>query len=204
MYHSVIAKERAEVPVQLIVATRDRYESPALFDDADRWAARVWRRDVRAGHWVQRSHPEQVARFVAELVEHADGAPAVGPLRRARCTGKHGPVNGRLAVVTGAGSGIGRASAIALAREGAEVVAADINLESAMDTLELAPADAQMHAVLLDVGDGAAMEEFAAMVEREHGVATIVVNNAGIGIGGPFLDTRLWTGSGSSTSTCGG
>jgi NAD(P)-dependent dehydrogenase (short-subunit alcohol dehydrogenase family)/pimeloyl-ACP methyl ester carboxylesterase len=180
-----------EVPVQLIVATRDRYESPALFDDAERWATRVWRRDVRAGHWVQRSHPEQVARFVGELVEHADGAPEVGSLRRARYTGKHDPLAGRLAVVTGAGSGIGRATAIALAREGAEVIAADINLESAKDTLELAPADAHMHAVRLDVGDGAAMEEFAAMVEREHGVPSIVVNNAGIGIGGPFLDTTL-------------
>jgi NAD(P)-dependent dehydrogenase (short-subunit alcohol dehydrogenase family)/pimeloyl-ACP methyl ester carboxylesterase len=181
----------AEVPVQLIVATRDRYESPALFDDADRWATRVWRRDVRAGHWVQRSHPEQVARFVSELVDHAEGAPEVGSLRRARYTGQRDSLIGRLAVVTGAGSGIGRATAIALAREGAEVIAADIDVESAKDTLELGPADSHMHAVRLDVADGAAMEEFAAMVEREHGVPSIVVNNAGIGIGGPFLDTTL-------------
>lgn len=65
----------AEVPVQLIVPTRDRYISPALYADAERWAAQLWRRDIRAGHWVQRSHPHAVARHVAELVEHAEGGP---------------------------------------------------------------------------------------------------------------------------------
>jgi NAD(P)-dependent dehydrogenase (short-subunit alcohol dehydrogenase family)/pimeloyl-ACP methyl ester carboxylesterase len=179
------------VPVQLIVATRDRYESPALFDDAQEWATRVWRRDVRAGHWVQRSHPDQVARFVSELVEHAEGGPEVGALRRARYDRRRGPFEGRLAVVTGAGSGIGRATALALVGEGVEVIAADIDLESAKETLELAPEDAHVHAVRLDVGDAEAMESFASSVEREHGVPSIVINNAGIGIGGPFLDTTL-------------
>jgi NAD(P)-dependent dehydrogenase (short-subunit alcohol dehydrogenase family)/pimeloyl-ACP methyl ester carboxylesterase len=181
----------AEVPVQVIVATRDRYESPALFVDAQEWATRVWRRDVRSGHWVQRSHPDQVARFISELVEHVEGAPETGALRRARYHGERDGMGGRLAVVTGAGSGIGRATALALAAEGAEVIAADINLESAKDTLELAPGYAHMHAVQLDVGNADAMEEFAEMVEREHGVPSIVVNNAGIGIGGAFLDTTL-------------
>jgi NAD(P)-dependent dehydrogenase (short-subunit alcohol dehydrogenase family)/pimeloyl-ACP methyl ester carboxylesterase len=179
-----------DIPVQLVVATRDRYESPALFDDADTWAKRVWRRDVRSGHWVQRTHPQQVARFVSELVEHVEREPEVGPLRRARYTGANrDPIRGRLAVVTGAGSGIGRETAIALATAGAEVICADIDLEAAKDTLERAPEGAHMHAVRLDVADREAMEEFAAQVEAEHGVPAIVVNNAGIGIGGPFLDT---------------
>ena len=181
----------ADVPVQLIVATRDRYESTALFEDAHEWATRIWRRDVRSGHWVQRTHPDQVARFISELVEHVEGAPEIGALRRARYTANRRPLERRLAVVTGAGSGIGRATAIALAAEGAEVIAADLNLETAKDTLELAPADAHMHAFALDVGDAGPMEEFGAMVEREHGVPSIVVNNAGIGIGGPFLETSL-------------
>jgi NAD(P)-dependent dehydrogenase (short-subunit alcohol dehydrogenase family)/pimeloyl-ACP methyl ester carboxylesterase len=178
-----------DAPVQLIVATGDRYESTALFDDAHEWATRVWRRDLRSGHWLQRTHPQQIARFISELVEHVEGAPQSGSLRRARYTADRRSLARRLAVVTGAGSGIGRATAIALAADGAEVIAADVNLETAKDTLELAPADAYMHAIALDVGDGPAMEEFAANVEREHGVPWIVVNNAGIGIGGPLLET---------------
>jgi NAD(P)-dependent dehydrogenase (short-subunit alcohol dehydrogenase family) len=181
----------ADAPVQLIVATQDRFESTALFEDAYEWATRVWRRDVRSGHWVQRTHPDQVARFISELVEHVEGAPESGSLRRARYSAERRPLERRLAVVTGAGSGIGRATAIALAADGAEVIAADLDLETAKETVELAPADARMHAVAVDVADATAMEEFATAVEREHGVPSIVVNNAGIGIGGPFLETTV-------------
>ncbi len=177
------------VPVQVVVATKDRYISPALYDDASEWATRVWRRDVRAGHWVQRSHPDAVARALTELVDHLEDGPEPEALRRARYERSRRGLEGRLAVVTGAGSGIGRATALALADEGAEVIAADIDLESAKDTLDRASAGARMHAVLLDVADAQAMARFAEAVEREHGVPGIVVNNAGIGIGGPFLDT---------------
>ena len=76
----------ADTPVQLLVATEDRYESPALFDDAHQWATRVWRRDLRSGHWLQRTHPEVVARFISELVDHVEGAPENASLRRSRYT----------------------------------------------------------------------------------------------------------------------
>lgn len=174
------------VPVQLIVPTRDRYISPALYDDARDWASTVWRRDLRAGHWVQRSHPRAVARAISELVTHIDGGPEPAPLRRARAARRD--LEGRLAVVTGAGSGIGRATALALAGAGAEVIAADIDLDSAQATADQAE---PIHALRVDVGDAAEMEAFAAEVERDHGTPQIVVNNAGIGIGGPFLDTTL-------------
>jgi len=88
--------------------------------------------------------------------------------------------------VTGAGSGIGRATALALAGEGVEVIAADIDLASAQET---ALERADVHAVALDVADLAAMESLAARVVRDYGVPQIVVNNAGIGLGGPFLET---------------
>lgn len=177
---------RAEVPVQLIVPTRDRYISTAMYADAEDWATRIWRRDMRAGHWVQRARPAAVARAVSELVAHLEGGPEPAPLRRARLTGSRRSLEHRLAVVTGAGSGIGRATALALAGAGAEVIAADIDLSSAQATAKEADL---IHAVQLDVSDASAMEAFAAETEREHGVPQIVVNNAGIGIGGPFLDT---------------
>jgi pimeloyl-ACP methyl ester carboxylesterase len=62
----------AQVPVQLIVAERDRYISPRLFDDAAGWSRRVWRRDLDAGHWVQRARPCEVAAFVTEFVDYVD------------------------------------------------------------------------------------------------------------------------------------
>jgi NAD(P)-dependent dehydrogenase (short-subunit alcohol dehydrogenase family)/pimeloyl-ACP methyl ester carboxylesterase len=178
----------ARVPVQLIVATRDRYISTAMYDDAADWAPRIWRRDLRAGHWVPRSHPRAVARAISELVNHVEGGPEAAPLRRARLNGPRRDLEGRLAVVTGAGSGIGRATALALAAAGAEVIAADINLDSARATAGEAEL---IHAIQVDVGDAGAMEAFAADVESEYGVPSVVVNNAGIGIGGPFLDTTL-------------
>ena len=177
-----------KVPVQLVVPTRDRYISPALHDDAEAWASHVWRRDIRAGHWVQRSHPRVVERAVSELIQHVEGAAEASALRRARFTGKRRELEGRLAVITGAGSGIGRATALALADAGAEVIAADIDLAAAK---ECARRRASVHPVELDVGDAGAMEQFAARVEREHGAPQVVVNNAGIGVGGPFLDTEL-------------
>ena len=94
---------------------------------------------------------------------------------------------GSLAVVTGAGSGIGRATATALAAEGARVVAVDIDEASAKETVALLGAG--HHAAAADVSDALAMAELAAAVEREHGVPDVVVNNAGIGMSGRFLDT---------------
>jgi NAD(P)-dependent dehydrogenase (short-subunit alcohol dehydrogenase family)/pimeloyl-ACP methyl ester carboxylesterase len=181
----------AQVPVQLIVPTRDRYLSTGFYADADGWATRLWRRDIRAGHWVQRSHPAPVARAIAELVDHVDhveGAPEAPALRRARRAGARAPLAGRLAVVTGAGSGIGRATALAFARAGAEVVCADIDLAAAAAT---AAGGDGLTPIELDVSDATAMERFAAAVYADQGVPDIVVNNAGIGVSGPFLDTTM-------------
>jgi NAD(P)-dependent dehydrogenase (short-subunit alcohol dehydrogenase family) len=96
-------------------------------------------------------------------------------------------MSGKIAVVTGAGSGIGRATAKALAAEGAHVVCVDVNEVAAKETAALLGVGHHSYAV--DVADADAMVELAAAVEREHGIPDIVVNNAGIGMSGRFLDT---------------
>ncbi|WP_067452803.1 SDR family NAD(P)-dependent oxidoreductase [Actinomadura macra] len=100
--------------------------------------------------------------------------------------------DGALAVVTGAGSGLGRATALALAERGATVIAADIDLPAADRTIALAKALGPGGAAYrVDVSDAAAMEAFAAEVKDTHHVPDIVVNNAGIAVAGPFLDTGV-------------
>ena len=98
--------------------------------------------------------------------------------------------DGALAVVTGAGSGIGRATALALAGRGANVIAADIDLPAAEETATLAKTvGAGGTAYQVDVSDAAAMETFAAEIKETHRAPDILVNNAGIAVAGPFLDT---------------
>ncbi|MEV5823986.1 SDR family NAD(P)-dependent oxidoreductase [Spirillospora sp. NPDC052242] len=100
--------------------------------------------------------------------------------------------DGALAVVTGAGSGFGRAITLALAERGATVIAADIDLPAAERTIELAKTLGTGGASYeVDVADRAAMEAFAAEVKETHRVPDIVVNNAGIIVSGPFMDTGV-------------
>ncbi len=91
-------------------------------------------------------------------------------------------LSGQVAVVTGAGSGIGRASALALARSGARVHAADIDRESAGRAVdEIRGRGGHGVAYALDVADAAAVEAFAASVFESEGAVDVLHNNAGIG-----------------------
>lgn len=86
-----------------------------------------------------------------------------------------------VAAVTGAGSGIGRAIAVAFGRAGARVAALDINAEAATETAaEIRDASGEAQSFALDVTDHAACRAIAALVNEKIGTASILVNNAGI------------------------
>lgn len=94
---------------------------------------------------------------------------------------------GAKAVVTGAGSGIGQAFALELARRGGEVICADIDAERAKQTVSLITDETgrPAHAFVCDVADRTAVESLAAFATDMFGAApTLVVNNAGVGVGG--------------------
>lgn len=111
-------------------------------------------------------------------------------MRRAQAGRKREPFGDMLVAVTGAGSGIGRATAAEFARLGAEVVVSDIDDASVRETAaEIAARGGVAHAYTLDVSDADAVEAFAEQVSDEHGVPDVVVNNAGIGQAGRFVDT---------------
>ncbi|MBE5458681.1 SDR family NAD(P)-dependent oxidoreductase [Mycobacteroides abscessus] len=98
------------------------------------------------------------------------------------------PSEPRLVVVTGAGSGIGRATAMRFAKRGAHVVVTDLDLDTANETVDLILAMGRnASAVQLDVTDPAHWADVARYVSIEYGVPNVLVNNAGIALGGPFL-----------------
>jgi NAD(P)-dependent dehydrogenase (short-subunit alcohol dehydrogenase family) len=92
-----------------------------------------------------------------------------------------GRVKGKTAVVTGAGSGIGRALALELARRGARVAVSDVN-RAGLDGTEAAlrAAGAEVHAAPLDVSDRAAVRAYAAQVVGHFGTVHQLYNNAGV------------------------
>lgn len=94
-----------------------------------------------------------------------------------------------LAVVTGAGSGIGAATAQALARRGARVLLLDIDHESAEDqATAINAAGGWAKSLLADVTDRRMLEALAADIVEAHGPIDIVINNAGVGMSGAFAD----------------
>ncbi|MBK9328160.1 MAG: SDR family oxidoreductase [Sphingobacteriales bacterium] len=96
-----------------------------------------------------------------------------------------------LVIITGAGSGIGRALTLQAASEGAKVIACDVNESSLDETLELAQGKPEKY--MLDVADSAQIERFAVDIIQKHPDDEIIlINNAGVGLtSGTFTETPL-------------
>ena len=180
------APRPADVPVQVLAPTGDAYVTTPLQTEVTRWAPDLRIRRIVGTHWVTRAKPAVVAAAAAELIDYVETGTESRGLRRARVG--TGPFEHKLVVVTGAGSGIGRATALAFAAQGADVIVTDIDASSAAETLKLLE-DHGVAEYTVDSSDGDAVHRFARDVRDNHGVPDIVVNNAGIGMSGPFLDT---------------
>ncbi|RII11901.1 putative oxidoreductase SadH [Streptomyces sp. YIM 130001] len=204
----------AHAPVQLITPTGDSFLSPRLYDELDRWVPQLLRRQLAAKHWAPRTRPDQLASWIADFaIRHEDlgpggtsattGATTARPGSRAASHAEH--FGGRLVLVTGAASGIGRATAFAFAEAGARVIAVDRDADGVARTADLARLVGAPEAwgETTDVSDEQAMEKLAEKVSAEYGVVDVLVNNAGIGLSGSFftttsedwkkvLDVNLW------------
>ena len=177
------------VPVQVLVPRKDIFVTPALqrYTGSIPLGSRVV--PIEGGHWVVTARPDVIARLASEWIDRhvGEAAPASASIVR---TGPR-DVRGKLALVTGAGAGIGRATAIELARRGADtVVIVDRDLAAAEETaVAVREAGAGAAVYQADVSDDTAINSLAAQVNDEHGVVDILVNNAGIGMAGRFLET---------------
>ncbi|HEX2677920.1 MAG TPA: SDR family oxidoreductase, partial [Polyangiales bacterium] len=112
-------------------------------------------------------------------------------------------LQGKVAAVTGAGSGIGRALVVELVARGAHVAASDVDERGLRETAELARGETKVTTHRVDVRDRHAVERYAADVKAEHGGADVIINNAGVAVRASIaeisyedfafvLDVNLW------------
>ena len=97
-----------------------------------------------------------------------------------------------VAVITGAGSGIGRALALQLASEGAHVAISDFNQDGLDETAQMLEAfDVKVRADYLDVTDKAAVFAYAQAINAHFGHVNLVINNAGAALAGDFAKSSM-------------
>ncbi len=101
-------------------------------------------------------------------------------------------LKGKVAVVTGAGSGIGRALAIKLSKEGCNLAISDLNMSGLEKTRALAESsNIQVKSYSLDVSDKEAVYAHADEVERDFGEVNLIFNNAGVALSSKLIDIDM-------------
>lgn len=100
-------------------------------------------------------------------------------------------LDNKVVVITGAGSGIGRALALNCARRGSLLALSDVDDAGLADTVKLVEAAApgrEVHTAHLDVADRAAFTAYAAAVAEHFGRVNVIINNAGVALSGDLTD----------------
>lgn len=129
------------------------------------------------------AHPHEQQRIIPPYI--ADMPRNRSRLRTANLTDK-------VAVITGAGSGIGRELALLCGGRGADLALCDINDSGLADTVATARSlGARVLSVHVDVSDAEAMSNFAQETLDHFGRVDLLINNAGVGLVGGFLDTSV-------------
>jgi 3-oxoacyl-[acyl-carrier protein] reductase len=101
-------------------------------------------------------------------------------------------IEGKVAIITGAGSGMGRATAYVFADEGAKLALIDRNADSVNAVAEeVRAAGGTARAYAVDLGDGDTIPSLVEKIRGDLGPIDILVNNAGISVGGP-IDHEMW------------
>jgi NAD(P)-dependent dehydrogenase (short-subunit alcohol dehydrogenase family) len=101
-------------------------------------------------------------------------------------------LTGKTALVTGAGSGIGKETALEFARRGAQLVVCDVNEAGLADTAQqISALGRDVLSRRVDVAQRDEVREFAAAVHERVDAVDILMNNAGVGLGASFVDTTL-------------
>lgn len=112
-------------------------------------------------------------------------------------------IHGNVVVITGAGSGLGRALALEFAARGARLALSDIDEAGLLATASSLPRDVRVTTHVVDVRRREAMESYAREVEHAHGGVDMLINNAGVAVRCDFehlsyeqlqfvLDVNLW------------
>lgn len=66
-------ERKTNIPIQLIIPTKDKFVTAGVFDNLAQWASHVWRHEIEAEHWVQRTHPDEISAYIREFIDFIEG-----------------------------------------------------------------------------------------------------------------------------------